>query len=674
MARHLAAIMFTDLVGFTKLGQRDEESALRLRREHQGLLRPLFGPHGGREVKSLGDGFLVEFASAVESVRCAAEIQRVLAARNAAGAPGGPIVLRIGIHVGDVVDEAGDVVGDAVNLASRIEPLAEPGGICVSATVFEQVRNKLPLTFEGLGPRRLKNIDDPVLVYRVRSPTPADASAPAPTEATAAPRLAVLPLANLSAEAADGFFADGLTDELITRTAQIPGLRVIARTSVQRYKGSPKSIREVGQELDVAFALEGSIRKAGPRVRISVQLVDTRSEGHLWSARYDRPLDDLFAIQDDIAGRVAEAIAAHFSSPAGPAHVPPSRLPPDTAVLEAYSLYLHGRQLLGEKASHEGIRSALSLFESAVALDPRFARARVGIAEASLWLASEAVVPYHEAERRAYVELRRAIEINEAVAEAHSVLAALYVGTDQFREAEREARRATELNPSLADPYRWLAQVEASDGRIDEAVRLLGIARALDPEDINVLAFLGHAFAYAGREAEALALWEETLPRIRFRVNANLTEHYLGKGDLLRAATTVAELERLRPESSWTVMFRGILAARQGDRDGAARAVDRLDRRAREGEMTVFQAGFIRFALGETDAFFAAMEEALRHHALPALELTYSPLFIEARKDPRFQDLLRRQRALTRAPRPELLAAVPGTEAAGTGSPSAWRR
>ena len=644
MARHLAAIMFTDLVGFTKLGQRNEEAALELRREHQSLLRPIFVAHGGREVKSLGDGFLVEFPSAVESVRCAVEVQRTLAERNARPEAVERIDLRIGLHVGDIIDDGTDVVGDAVNVASRIEPLAEPGGICVSAAIYDQVRNKVPLTFEKLGPVTLKNVEEPLELYRVRAGAKPSVPRPELGDGTTHPRLAVLPLANLSADPADEFFADGLTDELISRTSQIPLLRVIARTSVQRYRGSPKSIREVGQELNVGAALEGSVRKAGTRVRISVQLVDTRSEAHLWSMRYDRPLNDIFAIQDEIAGQVANSIAAHFSDARSGAGVALPSVVPDTTDLDAYSLYLHGRQLFGARGSEESIRIALSMFEGAVSRDPKFARARVGVAEASLWLAGDGAIPFDAAERRATEELRQALELNEGIAEAHSALAGLMIGLDRVSECEREARRAIELNPSLSDPYRWLAQLAAGFDRLDESVRLLELARQLNPEDVNVLAFLGRALWYAGRERDALALWEETKPRVRYRVNANLTEYYLTKGDLTRAEETVRELERLRPESVWTVMYRGFLAARQGDRIVADRAIERLARRARSGEMTIFFQGFVHFALGENDEFVEALEEALRHHSLPALEVGHSPLFAGARTDARVQDILRRQR------------------------------
>ncbi len=638
--------MFTDLVGFTRLGQQDEEAALRLRHEHQSLLRPIFAAFGGHEVKTLGDGFLVEFTSAVESVQCAVEIQRTVARRNASMDPTDQLLLRVGLHAGDVVEEEGDIVGDAVNVASRIEPLAEPGGISLSATVYQQVRNKLPFVIEKVGLRSLKNVEEPVEIYRVVVGAARALVAPARTHEPQNIRLAVLPLANLSAEASDEFFADGLTDELISRAAQVPRLRVIARTSVQRYKGSPKSIREVGEELDVGVALEGSVRKSGQQVRISVQLVDARTEAQIWSSRYDRPFNDIFAIQDDIAGQISRAVAVHLTGPPLAAPTPAPSEAVQTSDMEAYSLFLHGRQLFGERGSTEAIRTALSLFESAVARDPNFARARVGVAECLLWLATEGSAPFHDAEARAQGELRKALELNDGIAEAHSTLAALYLGSDRFPECEREAHRAMELNPSLADPYRWLAQLAAGDGDLDEAIRLLEAARQLDPADINVLSFLGRALAYSGREADAIAFWNATKSRVQFRTNAHLSEYYLGKGDLAKAEEAIREMERIRPDSPWTLMYRGLLAVRQGHPATARRAIERLQERANRGEMVVFFIGFLHYGLGETDAFVASMEEALRRGVLPLLELLYSPLYAAGRADPRIQDILRRQRSL----------------------------
>jgi adenylate cyclase len=644
--RRLAAIMFTDLAGFTKLGQRDEEAALALRREHQAMMRPLFAAHGGREVKTLGDGFLVEFPSAVESVRCAVKIQNEVTGRNSLPSSKERIDLRIGIHVGDVVGDGDDIVGDAVNVASRIEPLAGAGGILVSGTVFEQVRNKVPMPLEKLGPRRLKNVDLPVDIYRV---VVAGGGAPARSEAVEngpTVRLAVLPFANLSPSPDDEFFADGLTDELIAHVAKLPGLRVIARTSILRYKGSSKTIREVAEDLGVNLALEGSVRRSGQRLRITAQLVDTATEAQVWSSRYDRPLDDIFTIQDDIAGQIATSVSGHLTQLGVTTVVPFVHAPPETSDLEAYTRFLHGRKLFNERGSEESIRKALEYFEEAIRRDPRFARARVGRAEVLEWLGSDGTIPFAEAEREARKEIAMALRENEGLAEAHSALAGFLIGEDDSLGAQREARRALELNPSLTDPYRWLALLAAGEGRIDEAVRLLETAQRLDPVDINVLAFLGRAYHYAGRTSDALAHWERTKPLVAFRTYAHLTEYYLSVGEYAKATLTVREMERLRPGNLWADTYGGMLAAKTGNTETARRALDRLRERGRTGELTVIGAGFIEYALGNMDGFLEAMEAAFRVHQLPLLELMYSPLFAAARSDPRLLDLLRRQSEL----------------------------
>ena len=642
--------MFTDLVGFTSLGQRNEGEALRLRREHQEIVRPLLAAHGGREVKTTGDGFLVEFPSAVESVRCAVEIQGAVGRRNALAGSAEPIRLRIGIHVGDVVDDAGDIVGDAVNVASRIEPLAEPGGVCVSGSVYDQVRNKLEVPLERVGTRELKHVEFPVDIYRVRLGETFEPRErvvePGPD---ARPRLAVLPMANLSPDTADDYFADGLTEELISQTSRIPDLRVIARTSVLQYKGSTKPLRTVAHELGVGLALEGSVRKSGDRLRVTVQLVDARSEEHLWSSRYDRPLGDIFAIQDDIAQQVATSMAAHMT---GRGAAPGRRVLPavrDTTDLRAYTAYLHGRKLLSEKDSETTVARAVELFEEAERIDPNFARARVARAEALMWLMNEGAVPLLDGEKEVRTELARAIELDASLAEAHAAFAGLLLGTDELAASERESRRAMELNPNVIDSYRWLAQIAAGDGRLDEAARLLETAVQIDPLDINILAFLGRIYFYAGHIDRALEHWKRTETLVPYRTQAHRAEYALSIGDLDAAQTYVRDLERLRPESVWTEVYRGALAARRGRPEETRAAIERLERRGQTGEMTALFTGALYHALGEDDAFVRCMEEAFDQHSLPFLELLYSPLYERARADPRIRALIERQRALRTA-------------------------
>lgn len=662
--RRLAAIMFTDMVGYTALGQKDESLSLALVEEQRRLIRPVLANHNGREVKTIGDAFLVEFASALDAVNCAIAIQSVLKESNSSKPEETRISIRIGIHLGDVVHQGEDVVGDAVNVASRIEPLSPPGGVCVSAQVFQSVINKVECGFESLGVPQLKNVVVPIEVFRVSGigepegePEPKDASSRAEAAKGNAKldrtRIAVLPLNNFSPDPADEFFADGMTEELIDRLSQVRDLRVIARTSVMGYKKVEKKAREIGEELGAGTLVEGSVRKAGGRIRITVQLIDTATEEHIWSDRYDEELNDIFAVQTEIASRITSSVAGQILVPfpeitsrSGEATRPIPYSSQDTQDVEAYVSFLHGRKLLAEKGSEDTIRQALRFFEAAAHRDPLFARARVGIAQCLLWLGGEGAMPYFDSVRRSREELAMAFELNNSLAEAHSVFAELSLSQDDISVAEVEARKAIELNPSLSDPYRWLAQIDAGDGKIAEAVRLLETALQVNPLDVNIIAFLGRAYLYSGRETDALAHWERNEPLVPFRTNANLTEYYLGLQNYAMAEETIHELERLRPDSVWTEMYRGFLAARTGDADGARRTISRLEKRGQSGELTVFLAGFVHWALGEVDAFVACMEQAFQLHALPLLDLMYSRLFEQARSDPRIVDLLMRQAEL----------------------------
>jgi TolB-like protein/tetratricopeptide (TPR) repeat protein len=643
--------MFTDMVGYTSLGQRDETLSLALVDEQRKLIRPILAKHEGREVKTIGDGFLVEFGSARDAVDCAVEIQTGIKELNLRRPKEHEIILRIGIHLGDVIHQGTDVAGDAVNVASRIEPLSPAGGVCMSAQVFQSVVNKVDYEFESLGVPELKNVSVPIEVYRIVG---LGEATPLPVSKRVLPkeRVAVLPLNNFSPDPNDEYFADGMTEELIDRLAQVKSLRIIARTSVMGYKSKERKVSEIGRELGVGTLVEGSVRKAGSRVRITVQLIDVATEEHIWSDRYDRELDDVFAIQTEIASHITVQIASSISGHAPSQRVgplPPLKVAPYTKDMEAYTAFLRGRKLFNDKRSLETIRQALALFEDAVRMDPSFSRARVGIAETLLWLATEGATNYAESQDRARGELTEALSLDSGLAEAHSVLSGLLLSEDDMAGCEREARRAMELNPSLSDPYRWLAQIVAGDGRIDEAVRLLEAAQLVDPLDINVIAFLGRAYAYSGREADALAHWERTKPLVTYRTNAHMSEYYLGKGDYARAAETIAEMERLGPGRTWTLTYRGILAARTGDKETARRMIGLLRKKAEGGELTVFHEGFIHFALGEIDAFMECQEKAFELHSLPLLELMYSPLYASARRDPRMIDLIKRQAALMSA-------------------------
>ena len=374
-SRRLAAILFTDTVGYTSSTQADEGRTLDLLRQQSELVRPLISLHQGREIKSTGDGFLVEFDSALKATQCAVNIQRRIYERNAEGSFA-PIRIRIGIHLGDVVQNGTDILGDAVNIAARIEPTAEPGGICVSGAVHEQVRNKIPDKLEKLPLTALKGLELPMDIYRVLLPW----SMGEPSKMGDGlslldkSRIAVLPFANISPDPNDEYFADGLTEELIASLSLVPGLKIIARTSTIGYKKAEKKVAAIGKELDVGTVVEGSVRRAANRIRVTVQVIDVATEEHVWTAKYDDDLDDIFAVQSDIATKVATSLPGSLSKPQPP--VPELERPKET---QAYLSYLQGQSLIW-KTDESSLRKSLDHFQKAIETDPTFARAVHGLA------------------------------------------------------------------------------------------------------------------------------------------------------------------------------------------------------------------------------------------------------------------------------------------------------
>ena len=506
MVRRLAAIMFTDVVGFTASTQLNEADALSRLREQQSLLRPLFGAYGGREVKSTGDGFLVEFESALKATECAIEVQRKIRDRNLRQA-GAPIEVRIGIHVGDVEEEGGDIFGDAVNVASRIVPLAEPGGVCLSVQVVDQVRNKFVGELEPLGSRKLKGVRDPLAVYRVVLSRTGGAT----TERVAGvPRIAVLPLANISPDPKDEYFADGLTEELITVLSAIKGLRVISRTSVNQYRGTAKPIVQIGSELGVDSVLEGSVRKAGDQLRITVQLIDTQTDEHRWAQTYDRRLENVFAIQAEVAERTASALKVELlKSERAAIEERPTRN------LRAYESYLRGIEAFrghrGWASGRDYDEGTIRYFEAAIREDPQFSAAYAYLANYLL-----AVMGISRSAKETVPRVRelvaKALELNPDSCDAHTALGNLAFQADlDWARAEEEFRNAIALNPSSSSAHFWYAYLLGALQRNDEARQEYQRAIELDPLWAVPRGNLIGTYFNEGDLDTAIALCEKTL-------------------------------------------------------------------------------------------------------------------------------------------------------------------
>jgi adenylate cyclase len=623
--------MFTDTVGYTASTQSNESRTLDLLRQQGELLRPLFGLHQGREIKSTGDGFLVEFDSALKAVQCAVNIQRRIFERNSEDGQS-PIRIRIGVHLGDVVQNGSDILGDAVNLAARIEPLAQPGGVCVSGAVYDQVRTKVTDKFEKLEARSLKGVELPLDVYRIIPSWEGNGgSTSAAGELVDKSRLAVLPFANISPDPNDEYFADGLTEELIANLSLVSGLKVIARTSVLGYKKTEKKVAAIGKELGVGTVVEGSVRRAANKIRVTVQVIDVATEEHLWTAKYDDDLDDIFAVQSEIATKVATSLPGSLTKTQSPTRE--LERPKET---QAYLWYLQGQALLW-RTDEPSLRKSLEHFQKALESDPTFARGYAGLARAYINLGIEGHLTWTGSIEMAQAAAERASRLDPELAEAHQLLGEVaFMADDPADILDQELRRALVLNPNLAQAHSLLGSLAGSFGIVESYILESDEAYRLDPLSPPMIRRQGDAYLNTSRYDAALEHYTKHLEADPIDCNRGLVDYYILKGDFARAEASVRELERLAPKSDQAFVSRGYLAARTGDRETALKMIAKIDETFKKGSSRQASIGFIYYALGDLDRFFEYMFAAARNHTLPAARVRLSPLISDARKDPRF--------------------------------------
>src|SRR2546422_4097923 len=440
--------MFTDLVGYTALGQRDESLSLAIVDAQQKLIGPILVRHNGRKVKTMGDALLVEFPSALDAVRCAYDIQRSVREFDLTLPSEKRIHLRVGIHLGDVVENDRDIFGDAVNVASRIQSLAEGGGVCLTQQVRDHVHNKIDITLVNIGKQSLKNVSEPIEVYRMVMPWDGE-KAISPTRLDRR-RIAVLPLSNISPDPRDQYFVDGMTEELISTLSKIGELKVISRTSVMRYKTTDKSVDEIAKELSVGSIIEGTIRKVSDDLRITVQLIDAQSDEHLWSQDYDRKLDNVFGIQKEIALKVSEALKIQLLS-----YEKDDLGRRATGNTQAYTLYLKGRYFWNERTEHD-LEKAAKYFEEAIKLDSQYALAYSGLADCYVIQGAYGWMMPADAFPKAKECVMKSIEIDPRLAEPHATLGDVFNSYEgRWKESEAEYKRAIELKPSYATGHMW---------------------------------------------------------------------------------------------------------------------------------------------------------------------------------------------------------------------------
>jgi adenylate cyclase len=629
--RRLAAIMFTDMVGFTASTQTDEAGALKLLREQERLVRPLLKTHKGREIKSTGDGFLVEFDSALRAVQCAVDIQQHLQERNSQ--PGcTPIRLRIGVHLGDVEERGSDIFGDSVNVAARIEPEADPGGICVSEPVFGQVRNKIPNRLERLEPKALKNVRFPLDIYRVVLPW----TVGEPPATSSAPGLAVLPFSNISPDPKDEYFADGLTEELITVLSQLKGLRVIARTSVMQYKSTAKAIPQIGGELRVSSILEGSVRKAGNRLRVTAQLIDVGSEGHVWAHTYDRDLDDIFAVQSEIAEKVASSLKVQLLEEDR------NRLEKGSGrSVEAYTLLLKGRFHL-QRWDAESLRAAIEYFEEAIAQDPNYAAAFAGLAEAHATLGFLEIVDPNEAFPKAEEYARKALKLDESLAEAHLSLAEALLNKYDFAGRNKELTRALELNPNLAHAHLLRSEDFAFRREWDDALREIEKALELDPLSARTEGWAGTRYLYAGQYDKAIQHLKNAIeldPKV-FASLTNLGLAHIQSGMIQEGLEEVKRAAAGSSSPSYPDLAYAYVKA--GRPEEARKLLASLFQSREAGRAHAVAIGGVYAVLGEREKAFEWLERAFEEHSAYLVAINSDFVFESLQDDPRLRSLLKK--------------------------------
>jgi adenylate cyclase len=636
--RRLAAIMFTDMVGFTALTQRNEDLALELLEEQRRLIRSLLAKYKGREVDTIGDGFLVEFVSSLDAVRCAVEIQSALKHKNAKHSEERRIWIRIGIHLGDVVHSGAKVAGDAVNVASRIEPLAPPGGICITAQVYASVVNKVDYVFKSLGIPELKNVVMPIEVFRVAGfgqsvIRPTQIKTMMPTD-----RVAVLPFTNISMNPGDEYLADGMTEEMITSVSKMKGLRVIARTSVMRYKGTHKPIAEIGRELNVGSVLEGSVRKAGDKIRISVQLVDTLNEEPQWTREYDREIRDVFAVQSDIARHVAEALRNHLL---GGATERAERNV--TSSSEAYTNYLRGRQLWNNR-TEQSLKKSISFFENSLRNDGNYAQAYTGLADSYATLAFLEFMAPHEAYPKAKEAVERALALDAQLAEAHTSLGLIKFQYDwDWQGAEREFREAIRLNPNYAPAHHFFADHLKAMGRFGEALKEIEKAQELDPISLAISTGAGHVLYLSGKYDRAIEQYRQAveLDPGFMMTHVWFGRPYLEKGMFKEAIAELQTAVKLSRESTLALAMLGHGFASAGRTAEALQIIENLKERSKNKYVPSYWIAVIYNGFKDREQTIAWMRKAFDERSSWLVWSNVEPRFAWLRDDPDFAALIK---------------------------------
>jgi adenylate cyclase len=564
--RKLTAILSADVKGYSRLMGEDEAETVKTLTAYRKILGELIQQHRGRVVDSPGDNILAEFASVVDAVQCAVAAQNEFKTRNAELPENRRMEFRIGINLGDVIEEENRIYGDGVNITARVEGLAEGGGICVSGSAYEQIEGKVPFHFEYMGEQTVKNITKPVRVFQVLMGTERVTQKNEELKLPGKPSIAVLPFVNISADPEQEYFCDGITEEIITGLSKISGLFVIARNSSFAYKGKTLTIQQVGRELGVRYALEGSVRRSGHRVRITAQLIDTSTGHHLWSERYDRELKDIFAIQDEITTEIMRVMQVKLTE----GEQACEWLKRGSGNLEAYERGMKGMEYF-RRFSPEGNAQARKLFEEGIALDPESPGHYVMLGWTHLvdilqgW--TDAMARSME---QAVALTRKALEIDASQADAHALLGYVHLLKRDYAHAIEEGERAVSLNPNYADAHAWLAMILTAVGKPDEAIVMIKKAMRLNPRPPNwYFLTLGDAYLWGQRCNEAVEEYTKAVQSSPGFLWAylGLTASYSLLGLEKEAAETAAIVRSIDPRFSLEKYEKSLPNKEQADKD-----------------------------------------------------------------------------------------------------------
>ena len=508
--RKLAAIMAIDVVGYSRLMGEDEAGTARAVREHRDAARPLVAGRGGRIVKTMGDGLLLEFPSVVDAVECAVAIQKLMVERSAGTPEGKKIVYRIGVHLGDVLIEGDDILGEGVNIAARLEGICEPGGVLISGSAHEHVRGRIEAGFVDLGEKDLKNIARPVRVFAIGMGAAAPMPSAPPKAAAGAPRLSliVLPFANIGGDPEQDYFVDGVTESLTTDLSRIGGSFVIGRNTAFTYRGKPVDLKQVGRELNVRYVLEGSVQRSGQRMRVNVQLIDAESGSHIWAERFDKPVADLFDMQDEIVARLANALQAELW--AAEARRAEGSQNPDSM-----DLCFQGMAWLNKGVTPDNLNHALSLFDRALKIDPNNVEALVFGARADTTLA-QSFAQGDRLARLATAEaaLTKALSLAPGNAAAHWSIGVIYIYTNRVASGIAQFERALALDRNLATAHASIGVAKYFLGRAEETELHIREALRLSPRDTSAhiwFGYLGAADVFLGKYEDAASWLRRTI-------------------------------------------------------------------------------------------------------------------------------------------------------------------